>query len=71
VELMSKSFIKLSENIVVNINWIHSITLNKNKENAWCKVIDEEGYNKVRVTPEQYEEIVKILTEIRKENDND
>lgn len=53
-------FIRLG-NRVFNIKYVHSITLNQNGENGWLKVVDEEGYGKYRVKPEEFEELADKL----------
>lgn len=57
-----KQFIQIDDYRIININYVHSVTMNKSGEHGWVKVIDEEEkFGKYKITPEMFEVIRRIL----------
>lgn len=56
-------FIKAG-NGTYNIKYIHSMTMNRDGQQGWLKVRNtdkENGYEKIRLTPEEYDKLEEIL----------
>jgi hypothetical protein len=56
-------FIKVG-NGCYNVNYIHSITMNKDGQQGWMKVDNkdkEDGFERIRLSPQDYDRIEEIL----------
>lgn len=58
---MAKQFLQVDDNRIINVRYIHSVTLNKDGKWGWVKVIDEDRYSKYKITPDMFESIRKLL----------
>lgn len=65
------TFIKIG-NRVYNSDQIHSITLNNDGQKGWMRIIDStkrDGYDKIALTPEEYEDIAEKCLGVAVEKD--
>lgn len=66
----SKQFIPIGELRIVNVKHIHTVTLNKDKQWGWVKIVDEgDKFSKYKISPEEFVSISKVLLEVENGDD--